>query len=279
MRAVLTAPARGTMLAIFGALLVLSSCNQTETKSNSSHRPGAGISDSDGTAANRDGGVPDSPVSNPGPPAAGTAGSGTAATDGLSGSGRGTAQPGTDPAPGTVLSDWTVTVYYTAVERFHGGPGTQVLGCRQLECSRGDAALGTYPSSFVDAVRNEGTGRTTQGAYLNWSQDTGFWLDQAPRDTAGRPLRPFESAAADQGVLAAGATFTITGCGHDDGGEPVATEVCDRLRAAHWSIRDEFTPGLGGQRHVDVYIGEETGDRFTDGPWYVTLVGATLRSG
>ena len=33
--------------------------------------------------------------------------------------------------------------------------------------------------------------------------------------------------------------------------------------AANWTITDEFTPGLGGSRHVDLYIGEETGPGFT----------------
>jgi len=44
-------------------------------------------------------------------------------------------------------------------------------------------------------------------------------------------------------------------------------------------VRDEFTPGLGGPRHVDLYIGEETGPGFTGGPWYTTLQGATLTVG
>jgi hypothetical protein len=48
------------------------------------------------------------------------------------------------------------------------------------------------------------------------------------------------------------------------------------MRSARWLIKDEFTPGMGGARHVDVYIGEETGPKFTDSPWYTTLTGATL---
>jgi hypothetical protein len=168
-----------------------------------------------------------------------------------------------------------VTVYYTAVERFHGGPTETVTGCPRLECRRGDDDLGTYPSAFVRAVHDEGTGRTAAGRYLNWSSDVGFWLDSAPRDTAGRALRPFGSAAADVGVLRAGSRFAIVDCGRTR----VAPAVCAGLSAARWTVTDEFTPGLGGDRHVDVYIGEETGPGFVDSDWYTTLDGATLTIG
>jgi hypothetical protein len=41
-------------------------------------------------------------------------------------------------------------------------------------------------------------------------------------------------------------------------------------------ITDEFTAGLGGKKHLDVCIGEETGPGFTDSAWYTTLKGATV---
>jgi hypothetical protein len=170
-------------------------------------------------------------------------------------------------------------VYYTAVEQFHHGGKTKVTGCPRLDCQHGKADLGTYPSSFVKAVKDEGTGRTASGRYLNWSYDTGYWIDVAPRDTAGRPLKPFESAAADSGTLVAGTRFAILSCGRDDGGGSIAPEVCAKLRSARWTIVDEFTPGLGGAHHVDVYIGEETGPSFTESAWYTTLNGATLGVG
>jgi hypothetical protein len=179
-------------------------------------------------------------------------------------------------AGGVVLTGWTVTVYYTAVERFHTGATRQVTGCPRLDCAHGTADLGSYPQSFVSAVKDEGTGRTASGRYLNWSEDTGYWLDDAPRDTAGRPLRPFESAAADAGVLTAGTRFAITNCGTTEDGDPISRQVCDRLRAANWTVTDEFTAGLGGARHVDIYLGEETGPHFTDSDWYTTLHNATL---
>ncbi|MGI5205045.1 hypothetical protein ACQEU6_26145 [Spirillospora sp. CA-108201] len=176
---------------------------------------------------------------------------------------------------------WTVTVYYTAVESFHRGPRRVVRGCPRLGCDRGREPLGSYPSDFVKAVRDEGTGRVTsgphRGRYLNWSYDVGYWLDSAPRDTDGRPLRPWSSAAADRSVLPPGRRFTITGCGKDDDGAAIDADVCARFRSSRWTITDEFTPGLGGDRHVDLYIGEETGPGFTDSSLYTTLNNASLR--
>ncbi len=196
--------------------------------------------------------------------------------------------PGTSPPAGptpaatttaVVSGGWKITVYYTAVQRFHDGAPETVTGCRGLDCAHGDEDLGEYPEDFVAAVKDEGTGRTASGAYLNWSYDIGYWLDTAARDTAGAPLRPFVSAAADSGVLPRGATFRIAGCGRTDDGAAPPARVCATLREARWTVTDEFTPGLGGSRHVDVYIGEETGPDFTGSPWYLTLTGASLRRG
>jgi hypothetical protein len=92
-------------------------------------------------------------------------------------------------------------------------------------------------------------------------------------------LQPFRSAAADPDVLPRGTGFTIADCGHAEDGGPVPVPVCGRLRAAHWTVSDQFTPGLGGVRHVDAYLGEETGPRVTGTDWYVTLAGAALTVG
>ena len=173
--------------------------------------------------------------------------------------------------PTSTSTGWTATVYYTAVLTYHTEPAEPVTGCPTLNCTRGHSDLGSYPRDFVEAVKDEGAGKIATGKYLNWSSDTGYWLDTAARDTDGRTLRPFMSAAADGDVLRAGTTFTILHCGRD-----VSAAVCQRLMAAHWMITDEFTPGLGGPRHVDLYIGEETGPDFTDSDWYTTLDGATL---
>ena len=172
---------------------------------------------------------------------------------------------------------WKITVYYTAVQAFHHGEPEAVTGCRGLDCAHGDDDLGEYPADFVAAVRDEGTGRTADGRYLNWSYDIGYWLDTVARDTAGGSLRPFVSAAADPGALPRGATFRIARCGHAADGAAPPAAVCAALRRAHWTVTDEFTPGLGGGKHVDLYIGEETGPGFTDSVWYLTLTGAVLR--
>jgi hypothetical protein len=169
-----------------------------------------------------------------------------------------------------------VTVYYTAVARFHSGKAGKVTGCPTIDCRRGDSDLGSYPGDFVEAVKDEGAGKISDGKYLNWSYDTGYWLDTAARVSDGGVLRPFETAAADPTVLRAGTPFRITACGRDEGGDAIDATVCAKLRSSHWTIADEFTPGLGGSRHVDVYIGEETGTNFTDSPWYTTLTAATL---
>lgn len=172
--------------------------------------------------------------------------------------------------------EWMVTVYYTAVEDYYGGASVDVVGCPDLDCAHGDADLGTHPKDFVTAVRDEGTGRLTGGRYLNWSHDVGYWLDDAPRDAAGRPLRPYVSAAADPEVLAAGTEFTLEDCGAEPDGATIDAGVCARLRAPRWQIVDEFTPGLGGERHVDLYIGEQDRSDFTASPAYVTMTGAAL---
>ncbi|MBP2323454.1 hypothetical protein JOF56_003839 [Kibdelosporangium banguiense] len=188
------------------------------------------------------------------------------------------------PKPtGPRLDGWSITVYYTAVENYHAGSAESVRGCLRLECERGDEPLGEYPDDFVAAVKAEGAGRITSspnaGRYLNWSYDLGYWLDDSPRDSRGQVLEPFVSAAADPGVLAAGTNFTIAECGTLDSGVKPPDDVCGRIRSARWTIRDEFTPGLGGPQHIDIYIGEEQGPDFTSSPWYLSLKNAVIALG
>jgi hypothetical protein len=183
------------------------------------------------------------------------------------------------PARSATSSGWEITVYYTAVEQYHSGPPTKVTGCPTLDCTKGTDDLGTFPQDFVQAVQAEGTGVTADGRYLNWSYNVGYWIDTATRDSAGNPLVPYVTAAADPGVLASGTRFMIEDCGAQDDGSPPPALVCARYRAARWKITDEFTPGLGGEQHLDVYVGEETGPDFTDSEWYVTLTGATVHIG
>ncbi|WP_197289031.1 hypothetical protein [Nocardia sp. NRRL S-836] len=179
------------------------------------------------------------------------------------------------PSASAVPADgWEVTVYYTAVESFHSGRAVPVRGCPVIDCENGDEPLGTFPQSFAKAVEDEGTGRTASGRYLNWSHDKGYWLDSAPRDSFGQPLRPFISAAADG--LTRGSLVRLVSCGRTPEGTDPDPAVCRKLTASDWEITDEFTPGLGGDRHIDLYVGEETGPLFTESPWYTTFVQAVL---
>ena len=79
---------------------------------------------------------------------------------------------------------WEITVYYTAVQRFHDGAPERVTGCRGLDCTDGDEDLGEYPAGLVAAVKDEGTGLTADGRYLNWSYDVGYWLGSAAGGTS-----------------------------------------------------------------------------------------------
>lgn len=193
--------------------------------------------------------------------------------------GGGVGSPATT-ATATSSGGWELTVYYTPVEQYHDGPRQAVRGCPVLECEHGDADLGSYPADFVDAVETEGNGRISSGPnagrYLNWSYDIGFWLDTVPRDSAGGALRAWQTAAADPETLARGMAFRVVGCGTLDDGSAVPDAVCRRFLAATWKVVDEFTPGLGGPKHVDLYIGDETGPGFTESDIYTTLVDAQL---
>ena len=168
---------------------------------------------------------------------------------------------------------WRTSVYYTAVESFHHDSKSPVKGCLDFDCT-GRGKIGKYPKSFIRAVKSEGTGRITSGnhagMYLNWSYDVGYWLDSAPRDSYGNALIPFVSSASD--TLPRGTEFRIVDCGYQEDGTRPAQSTCDAFKAADWEIRDEFTPGFGGDKHIDLYIGEEDMANFTrKSPKYVDL--------
>jgi len=180
-------------------------------------------------------------------------------------------------------ASWHITVYYTAVEStavesYHPSPSQEVRGCLDLDCSmRENQLIGVYPSDFNQAVMDEGTWGITSGnnagKYLNWSYDVGYWLDTASRDSYGGALKPYVSSAADPRLLPRGTKFKVLSCGGDtDTGEPPDPTVCKSFKQANWVISDEFTPGLGGRKHLDLYIGEEDQEDFTDtSPKYIDL--------
>ncbi|TYB41655.1 hypothetical protein FXF69_36445 [Actinomadura chibensis] len=184
------------------------------------------------------------------------------------------------PVPLGRPGGWRITTYYTALESLYRGKRKAVRGCAKFHCSHGKTPLGSYPADFLKVIQTEGSGRITagpqRGRYLNWSHSVGFWLDDTTRDSRGRPLRAWSSAAADKSVLARDQRFAIIECGREGGGRPLEREVCERFQKARWTVTDLFRPGYGGQNHADVYIGEERGSRFADSPFYTTLNGATL---
>lgn len=177
---------------------------------------------------------------------------------------------------------YTITVYYTAVESFHSGEKIAVYGCFSQEGAFGKEFLGKYPISFVNAVKEEGTGRITtgkhSGKYLNWSHDTGYWLDSIPANAYGSPLIPFKTAAADANVLVHGTKFRLFNPLIQDDDSPLEEEATEKLLGAVWIIQDLFTPGLGGKNHIDLYIGEEDCPLFTEkSPLYISLKNTVIK--
>jgi hypothetical protein len=135
------------------------------------------------------------------------------------------------------------------------------MGCDRKE------SLGSYPNDFTRAVKSEGTGRITSGnyagKYLCWSEHSGYWIDDIPKNAEGDALVPWVSAAADADVLNYGVVFRVIACGKDDtDGSDIAPAVCERIKSSHWKIMDRFEADLGGKRHIDLYIGEEDQNDF-----------------
>lgn len=212
----------------------------------------------------------------------GTAGSGTGTSTGTTGTGTGTGT-GTSGSTGTgavSAERYTITVYYTAVESFHTDAAQTVSGCLIRECSFGNSVIGSYPASFIKATKTEGTGRITSGAnagkYLNWSVDVGYWLDTIPSDGYGGALVPFRTAAADDIALTRGTQFMLVAPLMQEDGSALDSTSANRFLAAQWLVNDQFTPGLGGALHLDLYIGEEDRANFTSSPMYTTLANVKI---
>lgn len=176
---------------------------------------------------------------------------------------------------------YTITVYYTAVESFHTDAPISVSGCLIRDCAFGNKLIGSYPASFVKATKTEGTGRITSGVnagkYLNWSVDVGYWLDTIPSDGYGTALVPFRTAAADDIALTRGTQFKLVAPLVQDDGYALDSVSANKLLAAQWIVNDQFTPGLGGELHLDLYIGEEDRFNFTNqSPLYTTLMNTKI---
>ncbi len=115
-----------------------------------------------------------------------------------------------------------------------------------------------------------------RGRYLDWSAETGFWLDTVPRDAHGLPLRPLVSAAADSGIPF-GAHFKILDCGVDGTtGRRVDKSVCRRLTSPQWEVRDRFSEGHVGKR-LNLFVGEQSpGGLFWKAGGVVSTKNATI---
>ncbi|HEY2706210.1 MAG TPA: hypothetical protein VGL20_21210 [Candidatus Dormibacteraeota bacterium] len=178
-------------------------------------------------------------------------------------------------AGGPAPAGWRLTVYYTAVESFHTGTPVAVTGCdlNADECSNGTTQLGNYPADFVARVKDEGTGRITQkgsyrGRYLAWDAQGGFSIDTSASDANGNPLRPFVSAAADEGVPL-GTHLRVLDCGLDSTtGRPPAAADCGRLSGPDWVV-DDRSGKAAGSREIDLYAGEEDRPNFENTVSYV----------
>jgi hypothetical protein len=106
----------------------------------------------------------------------------------------------------------------------------------------------------------------------------GYWLDTIPANAYGNALVPFQTAAADLDVLSRGIRFKLVAPLVQDDGTPLDTASANRLLSAEWNVQDQFTPGAGGARHLDLYIGEEDRPDFTEtNPLYTTLVNVTIK--
>jgi hypothetical protein len=166
-------------------------------------------------------------------------------------------------------------VYYTAVESVHTDTVKTVSGCLITACAFGSNLIGSYPASFINAVKAEGTGRITSGVhagkYLNWSIDVGYWLDTIASNGYGGALVPWQTAAADSIALPRGTKFALVAPLIQDDGTALDSTSSSLLLNARWLINDQFTPGLGGAGHLDLYIGEENRINFTSSNLYTSL--------
>lgn len=169
-----------------------------------------------------------------------------------------------------------ISVYYTPVEIYHGGPEQDLWGFTSVARESGIVLLGSFSESFIAAVQMQGSGRITSGTYagkyINGSFRGGFWLSEFAPTVYGSPLHPFISAACDDTVLAPGTRFKLKKPLLQSGGDPIRSAGAKKLLDTTWEVQDHFASGYGGDFHIDLYIGEEdSGDFTTDNPFYVTL--------
>lgn len=181
------------------------------------------------------------------------------------------------PADGS--QNWSVHLIYTAVEKYYRGTRERVTGCPTSTCTASRVSLGSFPVTFVSAVRAEGSGLISTGRhaghYLDYDATVGYWLDTAARGYGSPPMKGFATARSTSPLLPIGTQLRISVCGpssrHD------AIRVCGKLRSARWQVVTEGAPSPA--RDIWLYIGRESGSGTGGRPWVSNFQHATLRIG
>jgi len=185
--------------------------------------------------------------------------------------------PPQEPADGS--RNWTLHLIYTAVEKYYGGVRIRVSGCPASVCTAKRVSLGTFPATFVDAVKASGSGVISTGRhankYLDWDASVGFWLDSAARGYGAPAMKSFASARSTSPLLPLGTPLRISVCGPS--AHRNAIGICTRLRTARWNVVTTGQPSAA--RDIWLYAGRETGPGAAGRPWANNFRHATLRIG
>lgn len=154
---------------------------------------------------------------------------------------------------GNISSGWRLTVYYTPVEKYHGGEEEHVAG------------IGSFSKLFLDLVRLEGVGKISKGPhenkYIHHTDQLGFWLTQQPLDAQGKVLVAFRTMAAPIDIKF-GTKVKIYSC------EDIVKQICNQISNYTWTVSDRFGD-TSKKKHLDLYIGEEDQENFLQSSPYI----------
>ncbi|MFB8201800.1 hypothetical protein [Kitasatospora purpeofusca] len=164
---------------------------------------------------------------------------------------------------------YTLTVYFTPGQAYYHGPQH---GIHDRACA-GQNLPDTYPADFLDRVGLEGFGKTVHGDYLGWdfTQHCYFVTDRAPVGSHENPLVPWQSVAANQ--LSPGTRLRILDCG-----QGLSPDTCARVKSANWHVDDLCSIGCDDAKHLDLYIGEQTGADIDDQDSYFVTTNAVVQA-
>ena len=127
-------------------------------------------------------------------------------------------------------SDWYITGYFTPIEDDYSGEFQKIILGNVTEYIKSD---------FVDTVKIEGWGKTTDGYYLGW-YDNSFHRSEFALDSHGNYLLP-QSVAVDSSIIPQHTSLIIPGL------------------PAPWNMTlfesSDIGPSIIG-KHIDVYTGE-----------------------